>query len=298
MKQSKILHLLIILIVLIAVAWLSGTFDSAPSTINVPEVALDASSIDHIEAVQPEVTVVLEDKDGTWELVAPVAALADSIAVSTLLRNLGELDIESVVSSNPERYANYGVDTTGTRLIVSSGSGTQRFVVSGEGADFSSVYLRLDGDPRVFSAVPRISIPTNLDRWRDKRVFSVSSQAVLKATVSTPDHSYSISKDATGWLLDSSGVESYADSASVARWLRNFSPLRADGFLDSTGEGSDPTHNLTLRLSNGSSFLLSMKKRESDVAATYSGEPGTIYKLFSSRLNSLFPDPSTLQPKQ
>ena len=295
MQQRKILILLIILVVLLGVAWLSGTFDSAPSTIDAPEIELEAGLIDRIEITRAEETFVLEKSEGTWELVSPVAALADSITVSSLVRNLGDLEIESVVSSNPDRYGNYGVDSTGSEILVHMGNTMHRLVLSGQGPDFSSVYLRMDGDPRVFAAVPRFSIPTSMDRWRDKRIFSAASQSVVQARVITPDHSFEMQKDSLGWLLDVSGEESYADSAAVARWLRKFSPFRADGFLEYAAADADPTHKLTLRLSDGSTFSLEMTKREHDVAATFSGEPGTIYKLYSSRLTTLFPDPSTLR---
>lgn len=294
MQQKQIIWLLGVLVVLVLIAWASGTFDSAPSTIEVPNFTLDLESIDRIEIDRTDLHVVLDRTTGRWEVVDPVSALADSITVAALVRNLGELEVESVVSTNPDRYAHYGVDSTGSTLVIRAGDDTHRFVISTQGPDYSSGYLLVDTDERVFVGIPRISIAGTLDRWRDKRIFSITSQAVLNVAVTTPEHSFILQKDASGWQISSDETQTTADSSAVSRWLRNFSPLRADGFLEELPEASTVTHSAVFRLSDGSFYSLDLTPGELEVAATYSGTQNVVYKLNSSRTGTLFPDPSTL----
>jgi Domain of unknown function (DUF4340) len=294
MDTKKIGSLAIVLGLILLLAYFTGAFDSAPSTIDVPDLSIDSEAIDRIEVKSPAFSVLLDRESGRWELTSPLMAAADSAVVATFLRDLGESKLESTVSFRPERYGKYGVDSTASRITLGTGSGQRTIVVSKQGPDYSSVYLRIGDDPKVYVSKPRISVPAGLDRWRDKRILSFTSRAVLEASVTTPDYSYTVSKGATGWTLKKDGAESQADSSAVARWLSQFSPLRGDGFFDSGDALQSTTHNLTIRLSDGTSTGLVAGPNGSDLAALAAGSNGTIFKLYSSRKTSLFPDPETL----
>ncbi len=293
-KQKQISRLLGLLVFLIVVAYATGVFEQAPSTVDVPEFIIDRSEIDRIVIEGDEASLEVNKSNGIWQMTGPIAWLADSVVISSFLRNLSDLRLETVVSRNPERYGRYGVDSTGSSITVGFGDDEQRFVVSGEGPDFSTIYLRLQGDERVFIARPRLLPPSNANLWRDKLIARVPSTSIDKIGVRTPDTSFSIESDESGWMLDADGETVQADSVAVVRWLQNFASLRSDGFLPIDTEIEGPTYILAFQLQSGETFNFHILERENDLALRYDREPGAVYKIYKSRQASLLPDWTTL----
>lgn len=293
-KQKRIGFLLGLLVLLIIVAYATGVFDKAPSTVDVPEIAIDRSAIDRIVIEGDQASLEVNKSNGVWQMTRPVAWLADSVVISSFIRNLSDLRLETVVSRNPERYGRYGVDSTGSSITVGFGDDEQRFVVSGEGPDFSTVYLRVRGDDRVFIARPRLLQPSNANLWRDKLITSIPAISISRIGVRTPETSYFVERSESGWMLESDGEIVQADSAAVVRWIRNFASFRSDGFLSIDTEIQDSTNILTFQLQSGETVNFHILERENDLALRYDREPGAVYKIFKSRQASLLPDWTTL----
>ncbi|MCZ6705860.1 MAG: DUF4340 domain-containing protein [Bacteroidetes bacterium] len=293
MEKNKRIPLLIgLLVLLVIIAYATGTFDTAPSTVDVPAIEIDAGGIDEIEVSSPEFSIRVQKMNGIWQVLEPIAWMADSISINSFARNLADLKLESVVSTNPERYARYGVDSAASVVTVTSGEDVQKLTISSEGSDFMTTYIRLDDDERVFVGRPRISIPTDADRWRDKMIAMIPSQILTAANVTTPDNTFSLSKGDSGWRLSLDGHETDADSAAVDRYLRNFNRFRADGFISTVLEEDSDEYVVELVLSTGESLTFAFRELDTELALDYSGEPRATYKLFSSRKAALIPDPT------
>jgi len=293
MEKNKRIPLLIgLLVLLVIIAYATGTFDTAPSTVDVPAIEIEAGGIDEIEVSSSEFSIRVQKMNGIWQVLEPIAWMADSISINSFARNLADLKLESVVSTNPERYARYGVDSTASVVTVTSGEDVHKLTISSKGSDFMTTYIRLEDDERVFIARPRISIPTDADRWRDKMIAMIPSQILTAANVTTPDNTFSLSKGDSGWRLSLDGRETAADSAAVARYLRNFNRFRADGFISTVPEEDSVEYVVELVLSTGESLTFVFTELDTELALHYSGEPRAIYKLFSSRKATLIPDPT------
>ena len=291
-KKKRIPVLIGLLALLVLIAYATGTFDRAPSTVDVPMIEIEAGEIDQIEVRSTEFNILVQKVNGLWQVLEPIAWMADSVSIRSFTESLADLKLESVVSRNPERYGRYGVDSTASLLTLTSGDKVQKMTVASKGSDFMTVYIRLEDDERVFVGRPRLSIPTDADRWRDKMIATIPSQILAAANVTSPGSSFSLSKGDTGWRLSVDGRETAADSAAVARYLRNFNRFRADGFITtSLLEGGDQ-HAVELVLSTGESMTFKFTELENDLALDYSGQPRATYKLFSSRKNTLIPDPT------
>jgi len=295
-KQKRIGWLIGLLVFLIIVAYATGVFDQAPSTVDVPKIEFDESVIDRIliEGDEAELAMEVKQSNGFWQMTRPVAWLADSVAISSFIRILSDLTLETVVSRNAERYGRYGVDSTGFSITVGFGNDEKRFVVSGDGPDFSTVYLRLQDDDRVFVASPRLSPPSNANLWRDKRIASIPAISILKIGVRTPETSYSVDRNESGWTLESDGEIVQADSAAVVRWIRNFASFRSDDFLSIETEMEGSTNILTFQLQSGEAVNFHILERENDLVLRYDREPRAVYKIFKSRQAALLPDQTTL----
>lgn len=293
MEKNKRIPLLIgLLVLLVIIAYATGTFDMAPSTVDVPAIEIEVGGIDEIEVSGPEFSIRVQKMNGIWQVLEPIAWMADSISINSFARNLADLKLESVVSTNPERYTRYGVDSTASIVTVTSGEDVQKLTISSEGSDFMTTYIRLDDDERVFVGRPRISIPTDADRWRDKMIAMIPSQILTAANVTTPDNTFSLSKGDSGWRLSLDGRETAADSAAVDRYLRNFNRFHADGFISTVLEEDSDEYVVELVLSTGESLTFAFTELDTELALDYSGEPRATYKLFSSRKAALIPDPT------
>ncbi len=293
MEKNKRIPLLIgLLVLLVIIAYATGTFDAATSTVDVPAIEIEAGGIDEIEVNSPEFSIRVQKMNGIWQVLEPIAWMADSVSINSFARNLADLKLESVVSTNPERYSRYGVDSTASVVTVTSGEDVQKLTISSKGSDFMTTYIRLEDDERVFIARPRISIPTDADRWRDKMIAMIPSQILTAVNVTTPDNTFSLSKGDSGWRLSLDGRETAADSAAVDRYLRNFNRFRADGFISTVPEEDSVEYVVELVLSTGESLTFAFKELDTELALYYSGEPRATYKLFSSRKATLIPDPT------
>lgn len=113
-------------------------------------------------------TTTLERRDGTWRIIAPVSAPADRYAVDAILTPLQSAKFRSIVAENPTdaELEKYGLKsptfTVTAKAYVPDAQGggendasRQRTVTLHGGIENTfdgSVYVRREGDPRVYSA--------------------------------------------------------------------------------------------------------------------------------------------------
>jgi len=294
-KQRRNLWLIGLLVALLVIAYASGTFDAAPTTVDVPTLEVDAADVSAVEIDSPDFTVKAERSAGTWQLTEPVAWLADSSVVSSFVRSVAGMDLQSIVSTNPERYGRYGVDSTGSDVRLSLGSREIHLVVSSEGPDFSTNYVRLGDDERIFVGSPRLALPTDANRWRSRIVARIPEPSIQTVSVSSPGEDYSIERADGGWQFHTSTGSTPADSAGVANWLRSYATLRADGFLADDAPADSLVHHVEFALSDGRHLAFTVSELENELAVQYSEEPRAVYRFYSSRKSSLVPDSATIQ---
>ena len=71
-------------------------------------------------------TTTLKKEDGTWQIVAPVAAKADQAEVSSITNNLGTVEVSRVIDENPGDLKDYGLVTPRMEIDF-KGSGDKDF---------------------------------------------------------------------------------------------------------------------------------------------------------------------------
>src|SRR6056297_1328066 len=102
--QTKTLATLgAVLAALVLIAWMSGAFESDPSTLDVPDLAVESEAVESIEIFTPQFAATVEYSGDRWTL-AGSGHPADSVTVRSLLNSFGDLEATSVVSRSPDRY--------------------------------------------------------------------------------------------------------------------------------------------------------------------------------------------------
>ena len=301
MQQRQLFMLLGALGVVVLIAFLSGAFDNDFSEMDVPTFGIDTEAIEKIAiTTDGDDSIIIEKQEDRWVVTAPVEAAADSIALTRLTENLGELKLESVVSSNPDRYENYGVTESAQQVIVTAGGSDQTLYIGNSGPDYRSLFLRMNDDPRVFVTNGRLNAPTGLDAWRDKTIMQLTSSNIERIQVTGPEESYAIYLASGDWMIDMNNTTVPADSAGVMRWLDRFSNLKGTGFDENTTPGvvtSGASHELVFTSRGGGAIrTLWLSDQENQLLGVTSEQQNSVFILSKGMLSSYVPESSTLTP--
>lgn len=162
MPSRRLRLLVAIFAALLVVAYASGAFERDPSTVDVPTVDIPADRLERLE-LSGALDAVLVRIDSAWHLVEPYEAAADSAAVARFVTSLGGLALASLVSTNPERHARYGLDSTATRVEVTWEDGSATLEVSTRGPDWRSSYVRWADGPGVYATQARVALPASVE---------------------------------------------------------------------------------------------------------------------------------------
>lgn len=290
--MNRIVLLSGILVALVVVAWATGMFGGSASTVDLPDLGISGDAITRIDVNAGNEQVRARRLDsGEWRLEAPVDAPADTTTVMRLVRQVDDMELESIVSTNPDRFDRFEVDTAGMELTIEWGTRRLDLVVGKMGPDFQSRYVRLDGDNRVMLAKGVPNLSARLDQWRDKTLWTYPSGAVSSVSITREGETYGVARSASGWSLVTGSQEVAADSAEVQRFVDRLGSVKVDGFH--TGLTPDSvlaavTHQLRVEFVGGGIETLLMSSRNDDVAAVREG--GTdVLKFFKHRLGTLTP---------
>ena len=295
MGSNQISKLLAVLAALIGVAYFSGAFEQAPSTIDVPALNIETSSINKIEVITPRHTVIVDKASGTWQMTQPIEWPADTVAIRSFLNQLSRLQLETVVSVSAARHERYEVDSTAYTVKVNDGQDDYELILSPRGPSQTVGYMRLAGDDRVFAASPRLPLPLALHIWRDKTIAIIPSQQVTHATIERPEESYSLdrSQDGAEWTLNMNGESAQATTTAVMSWLSRFNNLKADGFVTELPVDAVQTHAVSFTLNDNTSIKLNIFHEESRFLVTLEPENGRVYYLRESSDPQVFPESAT-----
>ncbi|WP_141325521.1 DUF4340 domain-containing protein [Myxococcus sp. AB025B] len=195
---------------------------------------------------QGDTTELERGPDGSWRIVAPVQARAEPAAVEALLETLERSKSSTLVAEAPTDadLKKYGLDSpvfTVTAQAQVSGSPHAVTLHGGVENTFDgSVYVRREGDPKVYAAQGSV-------RWSlDKDTFALRSKELLGELevtalagieVRARTHTYVLEheKGTSRWRL-TKPVSERADEARVSALLKALKEHRALSFPKDTPE--------------------------------------------------------------
>jgi hypothetical protein len=294
MTNNNVVRLVAVFVLLAAIAYFAGAFDRDFTTVDVPRLTIEADDISRISIGGVEQPMSFELVNGSWQMVQPVSARADSSRLARLVDDVSSIVLETVVSTTPERYGRYGVDSTAKTVRVEGDGLDELFFVGDSGPDFQTVFVRLDRDPRVFGSNGRLTVDGDTDRWRDKTVVHVPITEVERVSVSGA-RAFEVTYS-DGWMLSEDGATVDADSSAVVRWLRRFSPLRADGFVTEvdSADAVVEAYEIVFWTVGGSTQSVRLEEHASNLHVSASSTPDVL-RVSTGRKGSLLPETETLR---
>jgi Domain of unknown function (DUF4340) len=192
-----------------------------------------------------------------WWMVEPIQVLADAPSVGQLLRLLGNLRAESLVTEKPENLDKYGLKTPVLTVTWSATAGfsmvakpsktpgsiameDHSLLVGAPLPDKPSVrYAKLDDYPLIFTLGQDV-LGTLDSEWRDHQVFAFDPTQVRKVHLGWPDRDLSLiaaaGTSARGWVLDLEQDAPDFDPASIGPLVLAASKLTTNRFAQYLGD--------------------------------------------------------------
>ncbi len=234
--------------------------------------------------------------NGEWYLKG-TGKKADGEAVSNALQTLSELKTGDVISKKADKHAMFEVDIeTGTAVEAGGESGAILNIIAGKnGPSFSSSYLRIAGDDKVYLVggyIKPLFTKSAGTGWRETRIFDFEAATAREIIIESEAGTVSLVKNGEGGWQFLAPEEGMADPAKINAILNRMSSLRADGFADDTDyteAGLNPASGrITVRCENGEHILLRGQELPPDKIYVRTPQNEEIYIKYKAQVDSLF----------
>ena len=246
-------------------------------------VESEASQVNRITIDHPADTsfVELTKNNGVWQVQAENETFAaDSQKIKTALSELQNMEVEALLTRDPEKHARYRVDSTGTIItLYQDDQELDQIIASSSQFPGSSgdIYVRLSRETPIFSVngLRRSSIQSNFNYWRDLTVWSVPERSITEIRFNYPaDSSFTMRRENEMWLA---GTDSL-DERKTLTLSNMLADIEVAGFpppKEADLSTSEPLYTIEIQLDNGDTKALHFFPFES-------AEPAPFYKVTAS----------------
>lgn len=300
MKRSNNLILLIVLILLLGGFVLSRVFRSPSLERNLDEhlLTLDTSKISaiHINPASERGEIKLVRADKRWEVQQHQSkARVEVSQVKNAMASLREIHPERVVTRKKEKWADYKVDSTGTRVKVYTGTNDAVEFWVGKTTGGATT-LRLEGDEDVYEVKESLDRNFNkrFDAWRDKTFLKVESEKISRITFKYPgDSSFVVERNNGKWNINNVA----ADSSKVTTYLNRFRSQTLSEFANYFTSPESPEYLVTLSNDSATSLTLRGWNTDGKWVVTSSLQDDVYFSTTdNSLMNSLFAGKDSFLP--
>lgn len=162
---------------------------------------------------------------------------ATSSSINALLTGISEIKADRIVSKNPEKLVDYGLDDLArTRIEVKGGSGALGDIEVGrfnynQTTRSGISYLKLGGQPEVYSVDGFLSMTLNqaMDNYRNKRVLQTTKADLTRVTCRYGNQTFIYGKGEEGWSDENNNA---VDSTKVDRYLNTLASVSGNEFAN------------------------------------------------------------------
>ena len=246
----------------------------------VKEKAFGELSSEDIEEIQlglaDEKPAKLVKTNGTWQLVEPTAADADTNEVQSIVTSVSSLDIQRVVDEKGGDLAQYGLAPAQIDLSFKvKGQAAPKHVLFGSKTSTGGdIYAKLADSPRVFLVAAFLESSLKKDPFslRDKAILKVDRTKVDGFTVTTGKGTLEFAKKDANWTIVKP-VAARADFGAVEGAIErlvstNMQALTAEDAGDLKAYGLDkPTATMVVKTGSSAATLIMGKTENSVVYA-------------------------------
>ncbi|HLB01474.1 MAG TPA: DUF4340 domain-containing protein, partial [Bacteroidota bacterium] len=236
---------------------------------------------------RPGKTLTIEKVGGVWTITSEGNLRADPAAVNQVIGGLSRFKPGSLVSDNPAKQGLFQVDSSGSIVTLTDREGNKCSIIIGKmGPSFSEVYFRIPGTTVVYlgSGITTWSLNKEVRDWRDKTIFAAPAEAVTGVKIVSAGKSREYTRDSTGWT---SGRET-VPTETINPILNTLAGIRADDFIDSTVEFSEPPATVEVSGAAGATLNFYRLRSDTDKYAVVSSASPQVYIVGRHVASGLF----------
>ena len=260
-----------------------------------------------IEITATGETTTLSKQNGSWVVVSMDNYPADSEGVAELLSKVAEFKNTQRVSNNPEKQAEFEVDSTGVeaKLMDANDKVLVHLFVGKTTPGFLSSYVRPANANDVYVAQGYLQSVFNKGTrtWKDRTIFSFNKGIVTQLNIISSEETVELRLDAEGTWQMLKPVVAVAKTTEVDTLLTTFSGLDTDDFAEATDElaeyGLDtPQSTISALLNDGTTATLHVGKEEEGKLYVKRDDKDTVFRLFKSNVDSLIKKSDALKAEE
>lgn len=235
--------LLLLLVVLVAVVAGIKYFDSQKGERNFRSELVDDVDSAKISGILiypkskkgEEVKLTKEGAEWKVKITDSKSQTVDSTRISGLLKAILALKPTRLAARTTDKWKDFEVDTTGSRVVVKQGDKTTLDIIIGKfnfsGGRDVETFVRLSGEDETYAVNGFLdgSFNTGIDAYRDKTIVKGSKDNFTKLTFALADTMrYFIEKRDSLWFVD--GATSA--NSELENYLGALASLNAASFVD------------------------------------------------------------------
>jgi len=203
-------------------------------------LAFGARQVTAFEVVTREGTLAVEQVDGRWRLMRPVALAADTETVTAFLDKLQSTRIKEFVAESPKSLVPYGLERP-IRVSIHTGRDKDRVTASlliGTVDKAKGVYAMRPGESSVLllPAETWELVPKNVAVLRNKVVVEIDRDKVTRVDLESPKGKVGLTQEQNRWRIVAP-ENLPADQVEAGALLFKLRDLKAQGFLTDDASG-------------------------------------------------------------
>ena len=267
----------------------------------------DEEQVVKIEITATGETTTLSKQNGSWVVASMDNYPADGEGVAELLSKVGEFKNTQRVSNNPEKQAEFEVDSTGVeaKLMDANGKVFAHLFVGKTTPGFLSSYVRPADSNDVYVAQGYLQsvFDKGTRTWKDRTIFSFNKGIVTQLNIISPEETVELRLNPEGTWQMIKPVAATAKTTEVDALLTTFSELDTDDFAEARDELAAyeldaPQSTISAVLNDGTTATLHVGKEEEGKLYVKRDDKDTVFRLFTSNVDRLIKKSDTLKAEE
>jgi hypothetical protein len=236
-KSTRNLLIVFVILAVIVFVFFKGKDRITTQSVEEKLFVADSSKIDKIEIVKTGEQFTLEKLNGVWQISKPVVYPADTSSIYPILGNLQNFKIESITSTNPEKFSNYLDTVNNTQVTVyQEGKNLGTFILGKYALSYANSYIKKPDENKILLAtnLNQAMFVKPLKDFRNKLIFQLQSFAIEKIDFKLTDSTkveFTAAKDSAGkWFIGADSIP----QANIDGFLNMMANFTTEDFIDST----------------------------------------------------------------
>ncbi len=310
--MNRTTAILAALLAVLVIVWALVSINPHHVTVKASYISTDTSRVDYVHIRNKDGEITMKRVGGTWRITDPYDYPANPSYMQTLLRKIADLKLESLITSNKDKYENYEVEGDEASYVeVGREGGTiDSFYCGKPSKTYTHTYMRKADSDEIWlvAGTPRSSFTRKPKDWRDKKILRLDKTLLervvlkfpdetvqLRRTITTPDMDTTLAEADTSWLVIPQRGKPFKPVDKVMNRIRNtVGRMNAMDFLVS---GTDTIPDFSKPLLTVDIFLegdqhetvdfVADPDSENKYVARKNANEDTVFLVYQSTFNNL-----------